>query len=266
MNETEIAVQKDVLRGRKPRTLLLDIETFPVNSYNWGIYEQNAIQVIDNTSIACIGMKWLDEKKVHVFALPDYKGYKPKSRDDKALCGTIHEFLEQADYIIAHNLDKFDIKKINYRLIVNGYKPVSPYKQIDTLKVARKYFGFDSNKLDDLGRQLGVGRKTKHSGFEMWKGCMEGDMKAWAKMIAYNRQDVILLEKVYLKMRGWNTTHPNGTFFTRRSIQCKTCLSTNLYKQGIDRIRAGWRQKYQCLDCGAWMRGDLEKQKDDLLT
>ena len=42
--------------------------------------------------------------------------------------------------------------------------PPSPYKTIDTLKIARKYFGFNSSKLDDLGRVLGAGEKVRHGG------------------------------------------------------------------------------------------------------
>jgi hypothetical protein len=44
--------------------------------------------------------------------------------------------MDEADIICAHNGDAFDIKKINSRLITNGFKPPSPFKTIDTLKAA----------------------------------------------------------------------------------------------------------------------------------
>ena len=49
----------------------------------------------------------------------------------------------------------------------------------------------------------GVGAKVKHSGFELWIDCMDGDKKAWAEMKRYQIQDVQLLDKLYEVLIPW---------------------------------------------------------------
>lgn len=185
----------------KTKILLFDIEVSPITSYTWSLWETNVIEVKKDWYMLSFAYKWLGESKVIVKALPMYSDYLKDKENDKALCQDLWEVLDQADIVIAQNGDAFDIKKANARFIVHGFKPTSPYKTIDTLKVAKKYFKFDSNKLGELGRYLGVGNKAETGGFSTWLGCMNGDMDMWTKMIRYNRQDVILLEKVYLRLR-----------------------------------------------------------------
>jgi DNA-directed RNA polymerase subunit RPC12/RpoP len=166
------------------------------------------------------------------------------------------DVMSMADIDIAHNGDEFDIKKANARFLVHGLPPLSPYKTIDTKKVAKKYFRFDSNKLDELGHYLGLGRKLPHTGFNLWKGCMAGDKKSWKLMTEYNKQDVILLEKVYLKLLPWIQNYPivhpeNGT--------CRNCGSKHITKSKSRAVKNGWKQQYQCQSCGAYKTGEMIK-------
>lgn len=179
--------------------------------------------------------------------LNDYPLYKKNKEDDSALVKDLWELFNTADILIAHNGDRFDIRKANARFIAHKLPPPSPYRTIDTLKIARRHFKFDSNKLDDLGDYLGVGRKLKHSGYELWLGCMAGDSKSWGVMKKYNKQDVNLLESVYLALRPWAKTHPTISF-----TGCPNCSSTNLQKRGIEITKTHKRQRYQCQDCGSW--------------
>jgi hypothetical protein len=79
---------------------------------------------------------------------------------------------DETDVIVAHNGDRLDIKKSNAWFIAYGLKPPSPYITIDTLKIARKYFAFASNKLSDLSRFLKVGKMLEHTGIALWFDCM----------------------------------------------------------------------------------------------
>ena len=98
----------------------------------------------------------------------------------------------------------------------------SAVQQIDTLKVARRYFMFNSNKLGDLGQHLRLGKKESTGGFELWVGCMKGEAKAWSRMIQYARQDVNLLMDVYYKLRPFMNNHPNKNLINRRVLHfCK---------------------------------------------
>jgi uncharacterized protein YprB with RNaseH-like and TPR domain len=164
--------------------------------------------------------------------------------------------VDGADIIIGHNADKFDIRKSNTRFVFHGLKPPSPYKTIDTLKIARKVFKFDSNKLDELGRYLGLGRKIPHTGFHLWHSCMLGDPKAWKVMKKYNARDITLLEDVYYILRPWATNHPN---VNQGEVGCPKCKATNVQKRGFSYTLLRKKQRFQCGNCHGWFEGPAAK-------
>lgn len=173
------------------KILLFDIETSPNLGYVWGKWEQDVVSFKEYWYIICFSYKWLNEKETHVVALPDFKTYKKDKTDDAELCKKLWELFNEADVIIAHNGDQFDIKKSNARFIKHHFDPPSFYKTIDTKKVAKKYFKFDSNKLDDLGDYFKIGRKLQTGGFNLWLGCLSNDKKSWNIMKEYNKQDTM---------------------------------------------------------------------------
>ncbi len=218
------------------------------------MWEQNVIDVRQDWYILSFAYKWLGTKKIYTHSLPDYPRFAKCREDDGALVEELWRVFDEADVLIAHNGDRFDIRKANARFIVHGLKPPSPYKSHDTLKTARRHFKFDSNRLDDLGRYLGVGRKLPHTGKKLWLACMSGDEAAWRTMRRYNAQDVALLERVYLRLRGWATTHPDLAVYTRELV-CPSCQSARITQQGVKLTKTGHRQQFKCLDCGGWHSG-----------
>ena len=122
------------------------------------------------------------------------------------------------------------------------------YITIDNIK-------FDSNKLDNLGKFLGLGEKLETGGFELWLGCMAGDMKSWKKMCDYNKQDVILLEKVYLALRPWMTNHPNLGVLDGFKNHCPNCDSCHVTHRGYGLNSKSKYERLQCQDCSAWFKG-----------
>lgn len=239
----------------KPKILLFDIETAPAKGWFWGVWETNVIEVEEHGYMLSWSAKWLDEKRVITRTLADYRGHKANSSNDKKLVQELAELIDTADLVIAHNGDRFDILTTNTRMLVNGLKPLSPAKTVDTLKVARNKFKFMSNKLDDLANILGIGRKLPHTGKNLWFGCMNNDPKSWAIMRKYNEQDVRLLEAVYLKMLPWITKHP--VLSHEHGLKCSnpTCGSTHLQKRGFQRTETTLKQRYQCQSCGKWTVG-----------
>lgn len=232
---------------------MYDLETFANKAFVWGKYEQDVIAYIQEGYMLSWSAKWLDGKQI-TKGLCDYKGYKPNSNDDKALVSELHDLISQADIVIAHNGDRFDVKKMNTRFIYHKLQPPEPYRTVDTLKIARNKFAFNSNKLDDLGHFLEVGRKLKHPGFDLWLGCEKGDPKSWDLMKKYNKQDVLLLEKIYLKLLPWITNHPNITVL-QETKGCPNCGSDNLQKRGLGFSNKTKIQRYQCFSCGSWTQG-----------
>src|SRR5204863_7932491 len=93
------------------KTLSVDYETFPMLIYAWEPWEATALRTVENTSMASFSVKWLGGKQT-TRCLADYKGYKPHSRDDKKLLLELWPFLDEAEIVVAHNGDKFDVKKM----------------------------------------------------------------------------------------------------------------------------------------------------------
>lgn len=240
------------------RILFLDIETAPHIGYTWGKYEQNVIKFLSEGHLLCFAYKWQGED-TRVVSLPDFNRYKRDRRDDGGLARELHKLLNEANIVITHNGDKFDLKKSNTYFIKHKLPPPSPYRTVDTLKVARKYFSFSSNKLDDLGEYLGVGRKLHTGGFELWEKCLEGDREAWKTMCEYNKQDVDLLEQVYLRLLPYMQNHPNLLAINA----CPACAG-KVHKRGSVATITGHKQRYQCQDCGKWSLGLITKPEQIL--
>jgi len=238
------------------KILLFDIETAPHLAWVWKLYDTNVINVEEYGYMLSFAYKWYGDKKVKAFSLPDFKGYKKNKKDDKQLCLKLWELFNQADIVIGHNGVAFDVKTAQGRFFIHGLKPPIPFKQVDTLKEARKNFKLPSNKLDDIVRMLEFGRKVPHEGFDMWKGCMNGDKKYWKKMVKYNIHDVKLLNDVYEEMRPWVNNHPNLNVLNGTEDKCPRC-SGNVQKRGFAITRTTKHQRLQCQKCGGWSQKPL---------
>lgn len=247
------------------KVLLFDIETAPNLAYVWEKYEQDVIAFKQERYLLSFAYMWLSDEKVHVKVLPDYKLYKTDSESDFALVADLWRLFDEADVIIAHNGNSFDLRMCNAAFARHGMKPPAPYKTIDTLTVARNKFRFNSNKLNDLGVTLGVGAKVETGGFKLWLGCLSGDKKSWKLMKEYNGQDVVLLKEVYLKLRPWMTNHPN--FNLLRGVSCcPTCQSNKIQSRGYGQTKTTIYNRYHCQSCGGWFRGNPEpKEKGECI-
>lgn len=249
------------------RVLLYDIESSPIISFNWGIWEQNAIEVIHDWQILCFSYKWLGEKKIRNIAQWDFKGYKPgiENLNDLNVVKELRDLFDEADIVVAHNGNSFDQKKSQARMMVHNLPPPTPYKQIDTKLEAKRAGAFTSNKLDFLNRTFGFEGKVDAGGFATWKGCISGDKKAQKRMSFYNNKDVVELEKLYLYMLPWMKTHP--TLYPERPDACPKCGGVNLAPgQKYASTRSGGRYQYfRCRDCGSPFKARLPEpmQKDE---
>ena len=246
------------------RVLFIDIENMAHLVWAWELYDTNAIEVERPGHLLSMAYKWLGEKKTHVIAQCDYPEYVPMSDDDSHLCEDIWKLLDSTDVIVGHNAQRFDIKKINYRFMINGLEPTSPYKVVDTLTELKKVAKPPSGKLDSLGKDMKLGRKIEHEGWALWKKCYHGDPHAWEKMKLYNRQDVDLLEKWYLKLRPWIKNHPNFNLIFGGFANCPRCHSEHVVKSGFERTKVKIYQSYRCMNCGARPQGELIKRDNPL--
>lgn len=248
---------EDYVTERKAKILLYDIETLPPLIAKFNVYDDKPpLWYHSRGCMASFAWKWLGERTTQVKALPDYLPYKKDPLYDKELVRDLYKLYQQADIIIAHNGDSFDQKISRGRFLIHGFDPVNTYRQIDTLKVARKNFKLESNRLDALGEALGVGRKIPNDGKYLWEKCYYGDMKAWKKMKAYNKQDVVLLEKVYYKLRPWIDNHPNLAVMMNAPDVCPNCgVNKGFVLNGWHHSSVSKYRRLQCKNCKRNVQG-----------
>jgi hypothetical protein len=242
------------------KILMLDIETFPNVGYTWGKYEQNVIRFVQESAIATYAAKWLHKPQVFAKALPDYKGYTPGSYDDRGLVEDLWKLWDEADIIVAHNGNAFDIKQVQGRFLFHGMTPPSPIKSVDTKNMVKAVARYNSNKLDDLGHNFFNERKIK-TDFDLWLGCINGDVKSWRQMVTYNKKDVILLEKLYLRLRPWSNNHPNLGSYTEDVQVCPKCASSEIQYRGYAHTTTRMYRRFQCLVCGGWGRNSGSEKR-----
>ena len=232
------------------RILVFDIETSPHMAYVWQCLKAyiSPEQMIDHSRILCWAAKWLGEDEVFFERVKNVE-------DDKECCSKLRDLFDEADVVVAHNGRAFDIKTLNTRWLANGLNPPMPYKNVDTCKLAQAKFRFPRAKLDSIARYLGIGTKQEHEGFDLWTKCINGDKKAWKTMEAYNKQDVLLLEEVYLALRAWDSQHPNVSICADDIMRCTVCGSSAIRELNkTAKTAASEFPSYRCESCGHVMR------------
>lgn len=231
----------------KINRLFWDIETSPNIGFFWQAGYKKAIpyeSIIQERAIICICYKWESEKKVH--SLTWDKGC------DKKLIEEFNKVLLLADETVAHNGDNFDIKFLYSRLLYHNFVPTYHFNPIDTLKIARQKFRFNSNRLDYLGQYL-FGQGKISTSFSLWKDIVLGNCdKAMNKMVRYCKRDVVLLQKVYNKLSDFteHKTHV-GVLNGLDAWTCPKCGSASVHRIGSRVTKMGRKYRMRCNDCGS---------------
>ena len=240
------------------KILFIDLETSPITAHTWGLWQQNISikQIVESTQVICFGARWMDQKRV-IFKSVHHDGKQEMLKE-------LHALMDEADAIVGWNSKGFDHKHIRREFLEAGMTPPSPAKDIDLMLEVKRNFRFPSNKLDYVAQRLGVGAKVEHTGFDLWLGCMAGDEKSWKMMKKYQIQDVNLLLELYDKLLPW-IKHPNVP--AHKGIEgdaCINCGSHNIKRRGYEVLNTGKYQKFQCNECGKWMRGKSAVMTTDM--
>lgn len=230
------------------KILFYDLETAPLLAHIWTPRDEYVTmdRLIHDSFLLTWSAKWRGEKPIHSGVLT---GLEAQQQDDKRIVTELAELIREADFIVAHNANRFDVPMLNNRLLALNLEPMGPKQTIDTLLWAKRSFRLAYNKLDYLGEFLGLGRKIK-TDFDLWKSCYHGDEKALAQMAKYNKQDVVLLEKVFDALLPYVKNLPRLVEPTDgKQFACPTCGSAKLQRRGYCRTNASTFQRYQCTKC-----------------
>lgn len=231
---------------KKPKVLFFDIETSSALGYFWPnkLYDQNIIKVKKQADLLCYSYKWRGSKGITGTSM-HLEG------SEKKLIKTLHPVFNEMDYLVGHNVDKFDRKQSNSRFGKYGLSKPAPYKIIDTMRVMKQHFHLPSYTLSACAEFFGIEQKKKKIGWEVWEACMEGDAKAFSKLLSYNKQDIRVLEALYNKLveGGW-IEDPMQEVLKERPEECRACGSDRLLSKGYVRNKSATARRFICLSCG----------------
>lgn len=247
------------------RVLFWDLETAPMMAYIFQLKTEyvSPDKLLHETFMLSWSAKWEGEKKVHSAVLT---GDEARAQDDRRIVESIADLVREADVVVAHHGDRFDVPVLNNRVLMQGLPPLGNVKTMDTRAMAAKSFRMASNKLDHLAYQMFGERKLK-TDFDLWRDCYFGEERALKKMVKYNRKDVVLLERVYHAMEPYVQGLPRlHTAVEPGERTCPFCGEEALRKKGTYHTNASSFQKYMCTECGRNSRSrKADKTKLDVV-
>lgn len=260
----------DFLRMRKeqdwevsgPKLLTYDIETSPIIAYIWSLY-QNGVgldNVVQDWNILSYAAKWYNEDDV-IYDEVDWKS--GRMHDDAHLTEGLWKLFDEADFLIGQNSRKFDTKKVQARMILNGIdRPPSTFRQIDILDIAKEKFAFTSRKLaymtDKLCRTYKKKAHEEFPGMSLWVQCLEGNPRAWEVMQEYNKYDILSTEEVFTIFIPWYNKLPNFDLYHDQAFDNKDWI-----EDGYHYTNLGKYQKYRNVLTGQQRRGRINLLSDE---
>lgn len=224
---------------------LWDTEWSPAISYTWSGFPKYLPNdfLIEDPRLLCYGFKIYGEGETDV--VDERIGH-------EEMVWKLWHRLDEVDMLISYNGQSFDTRKVNSEFMKYGMGPPSPYKEIDLYRQIKKHAQFYSGKLDFVAERITGERKAETGGFKLWKDVLAGDEAAWGTMRKYQKQDVDLLETLFDEVKPWiKMPHP----VSHELSSCHNCGSTSLQRRGVARTLYGQYPRYQCNDCGKWLRG-----------
>lgn len=254
-----------IIGKASPKILFLDIETSSLYLNAFSIWNVNAslAQIHEDWNILSFAAKWSGSDEIIYEDISD----QTRPNDDSGLCESLFKLLDEADFIVGHNVRRFDTRKIFSRFILNGVPKPTPFRQIDTLDIAKREFGFTSNKLEYLTDKLCVEhKKLKHekfAGYSLWKECMAGNQEAWEEMKEYNIGDITSLEEVFYILAPWDSKLPNFDLYSDEVFDMRDWEHVGYHYTNLSKF-----DKYRNRETGQYRRGRvnlLTKEKRESL-
>jgi len=168
--------------NRRPWICTFDLETTNLHANFMGIILAGVIK------------PW--GQKPIVFRGDDYKTWRNKRSDDSGICKDIYKELKQYRIWVAHNGLNFDINFLRSRMHKYGKRMQQP-KNVDPVRLARRYLRFKFNSLKAVGEHFGhYGYKTDVSQHIWNEAAFDGSSKALDYIVKHCVKDCELLELV----------------------------------------------------------------------
>ena len=215
------------------KMVFLDLEVAPakVLAFNMFKHFSSPDHIVQFPYVLTAAWNWLhdDENEIFSIALSDCESFSKDVTDDYEIIVELWNVLDQADVVVAQNA-RFDVGWFSQQCAKHGLPEPSPYRVICTLKNSKGNFSLPSNSLGYVVKYFNLEHhKLKHDGIELWKRCMDGEVKAFEEMLVYNRGDIPTLRNLYLTTRAHIEKHPNlSIYFNDDKQRCPVCGGENL--------------------------------------
>lgn len=223
-NHPSVAAQ--VKQINKAKILYWDIEIAPFLSFHWDKWGVNIGNGQHLTEKFMLSHSWAwNDGEIEGSVLTSEEA---RAQNDERIVTEAWQLLDEADILIAHNGRSFDVKMINAFFLRHGFPPPSPYKVIDTYRIAKRKFKLTSSSLAYLAKFLGVTQKLDSGGMESFIKAYQGDEDALREMLVYNNGDIDTLRQVYHKLKSWDNDGVNMGVYSEHSAVCANCGSDNI--------------------------------------
>lgn len=236
------------------KLLTFDIETTGVIPYVFRLGKQEIrfdqlLPGFEVPDIMCIGYQWgvgSDPVKILTW---------DKNQDSSSMIEEFDEILAQADIVVGHNHEGFDIKQINTQRMLHKLPPRPELRNVskfDTWKQMCKHFHFPCNKLDyasSTWMQLGGKRSTNIKDWIYIHLQLPGWEEKWANMLAYCQKDVSDTRALFLEIVDYCDITIKANIASGTAFSCIHCGSTNLVKRGTSYSATSKFQEYNCKSC-----------------
>ena len=173
----------------------------------------HADDVIEWPRTICAAARWYGEEDVMFAAEWEVGGYDAFMRE-------VWSWVDEADILIGHNMAAFDSKHLMSGWAEMGLPAPSPFKVIDTLKIARGSLNMESNTLDSLAKRLGVESKSDKYDVRVAQAAVNGDREAQARIEDYNRGDIVASEALFDRLRPYAKGIPHLGMWTDDEMAC----------------------------------------------
>lgn len=237
------------------KLIVFDVETsfMQVNTFTLHPEHIPYTSIVQDWYMLSAAWKEVGEKKTHGVKINDFR--QRGKGDDKGVVSALRDALADADVLIGQNIKRFDIPKLNARLVYHRLKPLPRIPVLDTLKEIKKIAQFPSHRLDYLGKHL-LGHGKLQNPPDLWEQCMAGDKKALNHLLKYNKIDVERTEELFELFRPYFTTNVHlGAIAGKGRASCPNCGSTHFKKNGLRYTATGLsKQECQCRQCHHFFR------------